>query len=349
MSLFLIIGQISASDTDLIEINDSDTIDDKILNDYDSNDDTKILNDYDSIDDSAELSEDMEMRAKPDDEMDILKHNSVEIIEQPKSGSNIVMSTDDYSCGAASFATVLNDMGTNISLDDAKLATNTTIDGTTMKGLIDATSKYNLTAYGVYADSSNLKENFIVHMNINGGEHWSVIKEIGKDSVTLADPNLGYVKYDLGKFKEFYTNNSLIILNKSKTISLDMSRYSIIDNAKLNSISGKGYAYYYSKKVSYIRNKVNPGYAFLVKIIVPKWGGKTVRIITKKLTSHKICCNVYYKITYFKKAKYKGKSTVINYPCIFNLSMKKGKTVTVNLPTPGIQSFRFYHTVCKFP
>ena len=193
------------------------------------------LKDSDSIDDSGE------------DE--IIEKNEKLI----KSSSVIVMSNDNYSCGAASFATALNNMGMNISLDEAKLAANTSTNGTTMKGLIDAAEKYNLTAIGVYADSSNLKENFIVHMNINGAEHWSVIKEISKDSVTLADPSLGYVKYDLGKFNEFYTKNSLIILNKSKLSSLDMSQYTIIDNAKINSISGKGHDYYYSKK-----NKLYP-------------------------------------------------------------------------------------------
>ena len=340
VSLFLIIGQISASDTDLIEINESDTIDNQIDKLIDNQIDKLIDN---QIDDLKEL--------KDSDSIDERKDNEIieKIEKQTKGKSEIVMSNDDYSCGAASFATALKNMGMNISLDEAKMAANTTINGTSMKGLVDAAAKYNLTAYGVYADSSNLKENFIVHMNINGAEHWSMIKEISKDSITLADPSLGCIEYDLGKFNEFYTNNSLIILNKSKASSLDMSQYTIIDNDMLNCISGKGYAYYYSKKISYIHNKVKPGYAFLVKIIVPKWGGNTVRVITKKITSHKICCNVYYKITYYKKAKYKGKSTIINYPCIFNLSMKKGKTVAVNLPTPGIRSFRFYHTVCKFP
>lgn len=340
VSLFLIIGQISASDTDLIEMNESDTINYQIDNQMNNQIDKSIDK---PIADSMEL--------KDSDSIDDCRDEEIieKIENQIKCSSEIIMSNDDYSCGAASFATALNNMGINISLDEAKMAANTTINGTSMKGLVDAAEKYNLTAYGVYADTSNLKQNFIVHMNINGAEHWSVIKEISKDRITLADSSLGCVEYDLGKFNEFYTNNSLIIMNKTKTSYLDMSKYTLIDYTKLNGISGKGYAYYYSKKISYIKNKVKPGYAFLVKIIVPKWGGKTVRIITKKITSHKICCNVYYKITYFKKAKYKGKSTVINYPCIFNLSMKKGKTVSVNLPTPGIRSFRFYHTVCKFP
>ena len=181
VSLFLIIGQISASDTDLIEINESDTIDNQIDKLIDNQiDDLKELKDSDSIDE------------RKDDEI-------IEKIEkQTKGKSEIVMSNDDYSCGAASFATALNNMGMNISLDEAKMAANTSINGTSMKGLVDAAAKYNLTAYGVYADSSNLKENFIVHMNINGAEHWSVIKEISKDSITLADPSLGCIEYDLG-------------------------------------------------------------------------------------------------------------------------------------------------------
>lgn len=35
--------------------------------------------------------------------------------------TEVVMSDDEYSCGAASFATVLNNMGVNITLDEAKL------------------------------------------------------------------------------------------------------------------------------------------------------------------------------------------------------------------------------------
>ena len=351
ITLFLIIGQISASDTDSMKINDLDAINN-----------SDLINDSYLIDDSIEFYDEKFMENIEDTNVDDEIHDSIadnELVEadnsmnitekQRKDSTKIVMANDNYSCGAASFATALNNLGISISLDEAKIVANTTVNGTTMKGLVDAAGKYNLSAYAVNSDISNLKENFIVHMNINGAEHWSVIKEIDENKVILADSSLGHVEYDLEKFKEFYTNNSLIILKKSQTNSLDMTKYVLIDKTKLNGISGKGYAYYYNKKISYIRSKTKPGYAFQVKIIVPKWGGNTVKVITKKITSHKICCNVYYKITYYKKAKHKGKSTTINYPCIFNLCMKKGKTVSVNLPTPGIRSLKFYHTVCKFP
>ena len=45
------------------------------------------------------------------------------------------MSDDDYSC-AASFATVLNNMGVNITLDEARIAVNTAINGNTIEGII---------------------------------------------------------------------------------------------------------------------------------------------------------------------------------------------------------------------
>lgn len=35
--------------------------------------------------------------------------------------TGIVLSDDDYSCGAASFATVLNNLGINMTLDEAML------------------------------------------------------------------------------------------------------------------------------------------------------------------------------------------------------------------------------------
>ena len=55
--------------------------------------------------------------------------------------TGVVMSDDDYSCGAASFATVLNNFGKNITLNEARIITNTTLNGTTMQGIIEATKK----------------------------------------------------------------------------------------------------------------------------------------------------------------------------------------------------------------
>ena len=165
--------------------------------------------------------------------------------------AGVVMSDDSYSCGAASFATVLNNMGVNITLDEARTAVNTTINGTTMEGIINGANKYNLTAYGINADISCLNENFIVHLSINGTEHWSVVKQISEDYIILADSNDGNIEYTKEEFAKFYTNNSVII---SKSLidknTLESGNIKIITDKSKLLISGKG------KKKRYLFHKV---------------------------------------------------------------------------------------------
>lgn len=107
--------------------------------------------------------------------------------------TGIVMSDDDYSCGAASFATVLNNLGINMTLDEAKNAVNTNTNGTAMVGIINGANKYNLSAYSLNINTNDLKENYIIHMNIIGVDHWSVVKSVTTESIILADPNLGNI------------------------------------------------------------------------------------------------------------------------------------------------------------
>ena len=165
--------------------------------------------------------------------------------------TGVVMSDDDYSCGAASFATVLNNMGVNITLDEARTAVNTTINGTTMEGIINGANKYNLTAYGINANINCLNENFIVHISINGTDHWSVVKQISDDYIILADPNDGNIKYTKKEFAKFYTNNSIII---SKSLidknTLESRNIKIITDKSKLLLSGKG------KKKRYLFRKV---------------------------------------------------------------------------------------------
>lgn len=263
------------------------------------------------------------------------------------------MSDDEYICGATSFATVLNNLRKNITLNEAKIATNTTVNGTTMQGILDATKNYDMIGFGVQLDAKYLKENYIVHMDILGIEHWSVVREITEDFIILADPNLGNYKYDLLEFNQYYTNHTIIILNKqqnNQSISSFLEiNSSTISNSNQKYISGKGYAFYVSKSMSYIN--ANPkGYAFQYTIIVPKWGGKVVKLSTKKLTKHKISLKVVYVIKVYSKPNFKGKVETINQPAIFNLSHNAGTTFsgsrTVSFP---IQSIKYTVSYSHFP
>ena len=153
VSLFLIIGQISASDTDSMIISDygmdygSDyDIDSMMIDDIDANSNIK----YDIQDNTDE--NDLET-------ISIEDVDSLEIREKAKDTSGIVMANDNYSCGPASLATVLNRNGLNLSLNEVSKHTNTSLDGTSMQSLIHAARYYNFTAYGIETDAKNLKEN----------------------------------------------------------------------------------------------------------------------------------------------------------------------------------------------
>lgn len=267
--------------------------------------------------------------------------------------TGVVMSDDDYSCGAASFATVLNNFGKNITLNEARIITNTTLNGTTMQGIIEATKKFDLIGYGVQLESNQLKENYIVHMDIIGVNHWSVVRQITDNFIILADPNLGNYKYPLIEFKQYYTNQTIIILNNTKI----NSSQSIILSDNLNFISeigqkiisGKGYAVCRTGYLFYIKDKPK-GFAIKYTIIVPKWGSKVVKISTTKLTKHKLSTRITYIIKVYSKPNYKGKVETIYQAAFFNFAHKAGSTYNVNRPTSfPIQSIKVSYDAAPFP
>ena len=201
--------------------------------------------------------------------------------------TGVVMSDDEYSCGAASFATVLNNIGVNITLDEAKTAVNTTVNGTTMEGIINGANKYNLTAYGINVNINYLNENYIVHMSINGTDHWSVVKQISDDYIILADPNEGNINYTKKEFAKFYTNNSIII-SKSliDTNTLKSKNIEIIKDKSKLLISGKGkkkrYFLYKVKDAKYNVNKHRWYYRWVYTYSVYEY--KTIRMFRGYMT-----------------------------------------------------------------
>lgn len=236
--------------------------------------------------------------------------------------TGIVMSDDDYSCGAASFATVLNNLGINMTLDEAKNAVNTNTNGTAMVGIINGAIKYNLSAYALNINTNNLKENYIIHMNIIGVDPWSVVKSVTTESIILADPNLGNYKYDLLEFNQYYTNHSVIITkNNISGIVNDIIpiESNFISEIGQKYISGKGYDYYISKTLGYVNEKPK-GPVIRYTIIVPKWGDKTIKLSTTKLTKHKISTKVVYTIKVYSKKNFKGKVETLYQPVFFNFA-----------------------------
>lgn len=281
---------------------------------------------------------------------DVINQNDYNQLELNTTG--IVMSNDEYSCGAASFATVLNNLGVNITLDEAKTAVNTTVNGTTMEGIINGANKYNLTACAINVNTADLKENFIVHMNILGINHWSVVKEIGNETIILADPNLGNFEYDLTEFNQYYTNQTIFIgiSEKNNFINNIISKnINFISKTVLKTVSGNGYAYYVSEYKDKIPVKPK-GFAIRFTIIVPKWGGKTIKLKTTKVTTHRISTKVVYTIKLYSKSNFKGKVETIYQPAFFNFASKKGASYSVTRKSSfGIQSIKWSVKTSPFP
>ena len=237
ISLFLIIGQISASDTDSMSINDMDA-------------DSMIIDDIDTSEDSMEC--DLNADSIEGDELktvekeisnNLSEDDSLEIIEKTKDTTGIVKADDDYSCGPASLATVLNKNGLNLSLNEVSKHTNTSLDGTSMQSLIDAARYYGFSSYGIETDTENLKENCIVHLNINGCEHWTVISKITDTHVFLADSTEGNINFTINEFNSYYSKKAILLSNMN---SIDLeneiisTQVKILEKDQCSSISGKG-------------------------------------------------------------------------------------------------------------
>lgn len=237
VSLFLIIGQISASDTDLMEINDSG------MNDLSLNHNTTEISDDSNMNplESNELNEENSIKTKTSDSLEESINDMIE--EKQKDTNGIVMANDNYSCGPASLATALNKYGLNLSLNEVSKHTNTSLNGTTMQSLIDTAKYYGFSAYGVEIDTKYLKENNIVHLNINGCEHWTVINKVTDTHIFLADSTEGNMNFTIDEFNSYFSKKAIVL---SKNNSLDLkeelisNQINILNQEQCKKISGKG-------------------------------------------------------------------------------------------------------------
>ena len=237
VSLFLIIGQISASDTDLMETSDPD------MNDLSIN-----LNIHEGFDNpnmdqskSNEMNEANSIKTEPSDALEESIDDMIE--EKQKDTNGVVMANDNFSCGPASLATVLNKYGLNLNLNEVSKHTNTSLNGTTMQSLIDTAKYYGFSAYGVEIDTKCLKENNIVHLNINGCEHWTVINKLTDTHVFLADSTEGNMNFTIDEFNSYFSKKAIVLSKNNSTDlkeELISNQINILNQGQCMKISGKG-------------------------------------------------------------------------------------------------------------
>jgi len=122
-----------------------------------------------------------------------------------KDTTGIVMQSTEYSCGPAALATVLQNMGFNVTEQELKVLAGTDETGTSMYGLAQAAQSKGLNVAGMRLSIDELRPDMIVHVIKDGTPHYRVVREVTENSVKLADPSLGNIEMTREKFNEIYT------------------------------------------------------------------------------------------------------------------------------------------------
>ena len=297
VSLFLIIGQISASDTDPMEINGTINNDLSLEQLNDSN--------IDNIE-SDGLEKTAQTEAETIDEI---------VEEKQKDTTGVVMATDNYSCGPASLATALNRNGLNLSLNEVSKHTNTSLNGTSMQSLVDAAKYYGFSAYGVEVDTQGLKENNIVHLNLKGCEHWTVISNVTDTHIFLADSTEGNINFTIDDFNSYFSKKAIILSNISQNDlknDLISNQINILNKDQCLKISGKG-----------LKKKV-VGYRIVWKY---GWRQKYGWILRPKVVGGHVSFTqwVYVKGYHAVWGKYKVKEPIYKYYFVSDDAMTSAK------------------------
>lgn len=120
----------------------------------------------------------------------------------------IVKQDLDYSCGAASLATILNAYyGKNITEAELLVAMDKGDNKASFDDMAKALPQFGFKAQGFAASFeqlTKLKIPVVVYLKHRKSDHFSVIRGIDKNNVWLADPSLGNMTLSKRQFLEMY-------------------------------------------------------------------------------------------------------------------------------------------------
>lgn len=114
----------------------------------------------------------------------------------------------DYSCGAASLATLLNaHYGRNVTEEELLKAMDKGDGRSSFEDMARALGRFGFKAQGFAASweqLAKLRMPVIVYVKHRKDDHFSVLRGIDGDTVWLADPSLGNRTYSRGQFLEMW-------------------------------------------------------------------------------------------------------------------------------------------------
>lgn len=328
VSLFLLVSQASAADSNGLSISDINSVDENYNLDasyLDSLQDSNGMHSDSSLNsnglddksnyDKTSISQNQTSSNLKDNDLDNNDGESEIIEEEAKDTEGVVMAGDSYSCGPASLATALNRLGLNLSLSEVSQHTNTSKDGTNMQSLIDAAGYYNFSAVGVEIQSKDLAENSIVHLDIDGAEHWTVVSKVTEESVFLADSTRGNINMSIDEFNSLFSGKAILLseLNKTNVSNVISNKnIKVLDQSQCLNVKGKGWV------------RVLVGYK-------TEWRYGLINtyswVLRPKVINGHVSYSAweYVKVKHLSWGKYKVKVPIYKYKYIKNQYEVKGK------------------------
>ncbi|TXI70054.1 MAG: peptidase domain-containing ABC transporter, partial [Cyclobacteriaceae bacterium] len=123
---------------------------------------------------------------------------------------------DEADCGVACLASIIKYYEGTPSIEQLRIDSGTSREGTTILGLLHAARANGFDADGMEADNMNelrgLTGPAIVHVLINEMGHYMVFYAIAENKALLSDPDRGLIWYELADFDKVWKDKVLLTL-----------------------------------------------------------------------------------------------------------------------------------------
>lgn len=128
----------------------------------------------------------------------------------------LIKQFDESDCGAACLAMTLSHFGSHLSIAKIREIAGTDREGTSLKGMLEASKKLGLNAKAVKGNEQIFSKKFpvplIAHLQYqNGNNHFVVISKINEKNVWIYDPAIGKISYKKEEFLKIWSGYLLLI------------------------------------------------------------------------------------------------------------------------------------------
>lgn len=130
----------------------------------------------------------------------------------------LIRQLDKADCGVACLASIISYYGGEYDYESIRMLSGTTIDGTSLKGIVEAATHFNLYAEAFKADLESLRKHIrpvILHVFLNEMQHYVVHYGYDNDKHVIGDPSNGVRRINSCELNDIWKTNILIDFTKT--------------------------------------------------------------------------------------------------------------------------------------